>query len=132
MKNSEFQFSDPIIDNIIFSKNTNFKKEKFNGFETQFKTSINKMEEENRAIVNLNIVIGENNENYPFTLELTISANFKWEDTQESLDKLLKTNAPAMLLSYARPIVNIITNQAGYKPFNIPFINFNESKECDK
>ena len=59
-------------------------------------------------------------------INLIVSAHFKLEEKIEGtdFDSLLQINAPTFLLSYARPIVSLITVQAGMKPLNLPFLNF--------
>lgn len=61
---------------------------------------------------------------------MIVGAHFKLEKEIEAtdFDNLLQINAPAMLLSYARPIVSLITVQAGMKPLNFPFLNFTKSE----
>lgn len=81
------------------------------------------IKENKEAVVNLKLKIGENNEKYPFHIELEIYATFKCED-EGLFDKLVKNNAPALLLSYARPIISLVTAQSGYPAFNLPFMSF--------
>ena len=53
-------------------------------------------------------------------------ANFRWMEgfEKEQIDLLVSQNAPALLLSYARPIISMTTNASHYPAYNIPFINF--------
>ena len=53
---------------------------------------------------------------------------FTWplEMAQEQVEALLTKNAPAMLLSYIRPIVAQLTGASPLQAFHIPFVNMNE------
>ena len=53
-------------------------------------------------------------------------AKFKWDSNlqEKNVEIFLNQNAPALLLSYARPIVSMVTNASHYPAYNIPFINF--------
>lgn len=55
-----------------------------------------------------------------------MGANFMWEEAigEERAKQLLNINAPAVLLSYIRPMVSSMTNSSKYPALNIPFIDF--------
>lgn len=132
MKESFFQFSNPELINIEFCGNEEFNKELFKGFSIDNHVAISILDEDanNKAQVSLNIIIGKKSEDYPFYLSVTMSAEFICEKTEsDNFYKLLETNAPALLLSYARPIVSMITSQSGFPTLNIPFMNFKNSGE---
>lgn len=128
MKESKFQFSDPKLRSLHFNVNDNFTQEEYNGF--TFTNNVSKaiVKENIEAIVSLELKIGEANECYPFSIELEIYAKFKCDD-EAMFNQLIDTNAPAMLLSYARPIISLITSQSGYPAFNLPFMNFTKDEE---
>lgn len=128
MKESAFQFSDPKLRSLQFTVNENFSKESYNGF--VFSNNVSKaiLEENKEAIVNLELKVGEKNERYPFYIQLEIYAKFKCDD-ETMFNKLIDTNAPAMLLSYARPIISLVTVQSGYPAFNLPFMNFTNDED---
>ena len=129
MKESFFQFSNPELVNIEFCGNENFNEELFEGFSIDNNITISVLDEDigNEALVSLNIIIGEKTENYPFYLSITMSAEFNCDiNKSDKFYQLLETNAPALLLSYARPIVSIITSQAGFPALNLPFMNFKD------
>lgn len=48
------------------------------------------------------------------------------EQYVEISEAMLKCNAPALLLSYMRPIVANITNVSKFPVYNLPFVNFQE------
>lgn len=125
MKTSIFKFSDPKLIEISFDINETFNKDNFEGF--NIKNSVDKEINDNstEGIVSLKLTIGERNSSYPFYIEICNRAIFKCDDSN-MFDKLIDTNAPALLLSYLRPIVSLLTSQAGFPSFNLPFINFTE------
>lgn len=135
MKESDFQFAQPFLTKIDFLDNVNFNYENedvevFNSF--IINTSIS--ENENSARVELILKVDYNqNKEFPFSLEAGMASYFRWEDNmrKESVDQFLKTNAPALLLSYLRPIVANITNSSRFPVYNIPFLNFQDSDNND-
>lgn len=129
MKKSGFQFTDPHIVNLDFKVNEGFQEEVFEGFEIGSEVSHAIIEENKEAFVRLCVSIGKENVSTPFVCTVEMVAKFKTEEvcSPEFFQKLLSANAPALLMSYARPIISIVTAQAGFPSFNIPFINFMES-----
>lgn len=125
MKESFFQFSDPQLTYIEFSINPNFNEEIFDGFALESHVTNSVLDENRETLVSLELLIGDTEESQPFNIKIVMSAHFIC-NKDGYLEKLSKTNAPALLLSYARPIVSLITSQAGYPSFNLPFINFTE------
>lgn len=129
MKLSEFQFSNPILKHIEFSKNDHYEEENFDSLSIGSKTEIEKSNEKNSANVSLYLKLGAQDSTSPFDLKIIMSADFQWsDDINNNIDVLLSTNAPAVLLSYIRPIIALITSQAGLQTINIPFVNFTENK----
>ena len=131
MKESFFQFSNPELVNIEFCGNENFNEELFEGFSIDNNVAISVLDEDvcNEAQVSLNIIVGEKSESFPFYLSITMSAEFVCDKKEsDKFYKLLETNAPALLLSYARPIVSMITSQSGFPTLNLPFMNFKDKQ----
>lgn len=123
MKESNFQFSDPRLIFLKFDINEDFEKDTYEGFSLNNDVTKLIISEGKEALVILTLLIGDQSNKSPFFIELKMGAKFKCGDSC-TFDKLIDTNAPAMLLSYARPIVSLITSQSGFSAFNIPFINF--------
>lgn len=131
---SKFKFTNPKLVRLNFqinndyTENEDFKSE----IDISISHDINKTSE-NESIVELNIEIGELSNQFPFFINLVIGAKFKLDAVIEGtdFDKLLEVNAPALLLSYARPIISSVTNQAGMEPLNLPFINFIDQLQKD-
>ncbi|MCI8629248.1 MAG: hypothetical protein HFE57_07060 [Firmicutes bacterium] len=131
MQESNFQFKNPILKKINYHLNEDFDRDKFDKIDLKFQTNVIGKKSEKQAIVKLRGEFGESNENFPFYIEIELEAPFKWtEDIPEDVAKnLLKRNAPALLLSYMRPIVAFITSQSGIVPYNIPYIDFTKENE---
>lgn len=131
MKKSNLKFTNPIITKLEYQinpQNGENDKESIN-ISNAFKASIKKIEDKNEAIVELNIVIGEKDDNSsPFYVDMIMGAVFKWDNTydEKTIQDLLSINAPALLLGYARPIVATITNMSPFPSYNLPFYNFTE------
>lgn len=130
---SIFQFSNPALLRLDFKINNNFCSN--DGEEIKLKlaveTRINREENAEEALVVLCVTIGEKTEKVPFYVYAEESANFKWRREaydEEAVDRLLKQNAPALLLSYLRPIIANITVASPYSAYDIPFMNFRESQ----
>ena len=125
MKESFFQFRDPQLVNLEFVINEGFNEELFTGFSIESEIHNGIIEKDKEALVTLRLKIGDKSDKYPFYILVTMSGDFMC-DKKEFFEKLLQTNAPALLLSYARPIISLITAQAGFPSFNLPFMNFTE------
>ena len=130
MKNSSFQFISPVLSHLDFTLNKDFNRDEKSHFKNDFQIGYNKNNNACEAIVELNITIGvaAESQNQPFTVKLIIGSVFRWNDdfTEEKVENLLTINAPALLVSYARPIVASISNSSGCGSYNIPFIDFTD------
>lgn len=84
-------------------------------------------EDKNEARVTLTLILGERSTQAPFYIKAVETAMFKWNEELDAnvLDKLLRQNAPSLLLSYVRPIITQITAASPVDAYNIPYINFN-------
>ena len=124
MKTSNFQFVNPYLSELNFIAKKNFNPE---GNEIEVKSSFNvnvsKSNTEHKATVELAATIGD--DKAPFVIYAKIASNFVWGDlNDETVDNFLKINAPAVLLSYLRPIIASVTNSSQFPVYNLPFINF--------
>lgn len=129
---SIFQFKNPILTKLDFGLNSGFdKKQKTAQMKTNIAVNINKSKEKNEAIVALNIKIGSKDDTVPFYIEATEESIFKWEEGLElkDVDSLLNVNAPALLLSYIRPLIAQTTSASPYSAYNIPFMNFTDTNK---
>lgn len=127
MVKSEFKFTNPKLIDLSFQINKDYINEQGQDLTAELSIAPNIFKiNQSEADVELNIKVGELSNSCPFFINLTVCARFKIdsEDKELDFDRFLKVNAPALLVSYARPIIAFITNQAGMFPFNLPFINF--------
>lgn len=128
MSTSKFQFISPYLVELSFVVNPEFNVED-DEFEMKnsFFVNVKKMQNTNRAKVELTLEINMENEDAPFQLKIKVASDFIWEELDgEKVDSLLNMNAPALLLGYMRPIVANITNSSSFPVYNIPFINFKD------
>lgn len=80
---------------------------------------------ENKVVLTLEI----STENKEAIVSASIQGDFKIEGVDNSRAKILfQQNAPALLLSYLRPILSVLL-QKSYFPFDIPFLDFTEPIE---
>jgi len=132
MKQSIFQMKGtPKILKIDFEVNNSFDFKKIKSLKIDLDlshiTKINK--EGNSALVEVDIVIFPKEKKSPFTCKTKAVAQFVWGEgtPQEMVEKLLKTNAPALILSFVRPIISQITTYSGQPPFIIPLLDLSNS-----
>lgn len=133
MRQSKFQFVNPYLEELCFSENANYNIEKEVALQNSFNVRIDRFENDDSAKVTLSLEIKNDNDDKPFSLSLRISSIFNWEGLEEEeVKKMLNYNAPALLLSYMRPIVSSITNFSRFPAYNLPFFNFldNKNSEC--
>ena len=132
MENSAFQFTNPVLKEFEFIPNPGFdiSRNKEVNMQNNISFQVTKMNDSNEAEVCLTVEIGEKSELIPFWIKASEFARFKWEDGIDSriVDSLLNENAPALLLSFLRPIISQITAFSPFGIYNIPFINFTKSE----
>ncbi len=133
-KESKFKFERPYLLALDFKVNMDLSPDvdmetnvKFN-----LEQSVSKNDREANVVfhIDINQMYSEFKENQCFKMFLTLGCIFKWDSDlkEEIIENLLDINAPALLLSYARPIIANITQQSGLPPYNIPFINFTDEE----
>lgn len=136
---NDIRFKHPTLNNISFITNKNFEPENFKGFNNLSvnleirvpEPEINDDKEE--YLVTLDVKIGEQNNYYPFEINISYMAVFEW-DGQSDIEKddFLNINAPAILYSYCRPVISNITGLSEFPPLDLPFYNFTNKKTLDK
>lgn len=75
------------------------------------------------------MTIGKEDASVPFYIYAEEGAAFRWNAEkidEQHREKLLKQNAPALLLSYLRPTISVITAASPFNAYDIPFMNFTE------
>lgn len=92
------------------------------------KTEISRNTQSPEAYVFLTVTSPKEN-NLPFYFEVTMGVNVFWdkECDEAFIDAILKSNVPALILSYVRPIISILTSNSGYPTYNIPFLDFRKN-----
>lgn len=130
LKESGFQFLNPRIKYTEFIVNDDFDSSLYKGIDVSCKKEEKRLES-NSAQVDLIVTIGSKAKEAPFFINIRISSLFEWEYgmSENNVEKLLNQNALAMLISYLRPYVANITSSAGFNPYHIPFINFQDAQE---
>jgi len=99
------------------------------------KPKIIKIKNEKRAIVSLELRLFKRRaKDCPIWAVIKNQAVFEWENSDAQIDSLLKTAAPAHLLSYIRPLISQLTTMSDLPALVIPLMNFSEEnpKKMDK
>lgn len=125
-KISGFQFENPILTKLNYSINPEGSK-KIENIQTNIKVDNSSMQQ-NQAIVALYLKMGNNNT--AFSVEIEMQSKFKWDDSfnRNQIENLLHQNAPALLLSYMRPLVSETTGY-GFNSVMLPFIDFSSNNK---
>ena len=125
---SSFQFTNPVLLKLDFQVNEDFSSSDELSLPIQFQVQKTQNDPaENTATVKLFVTVGEKNSQMPYYIDAIMCANFKWEPEKydpKNLENLLQKNAPALLLSYIRPIIANITNVSPYTVTNLAFFDF--------
>lgn len=129
MRNSGFQMKEQRLVSMNYDINPGYApagKEiqlKFNG-----RTNVTPIgPNEAHVLLDLSIFQDEPLEKVPFRLSCVHEGLFTWNDEfpKEIINKMLRTNAPALLLSYDRTIISLLTAYSGLPTLVLPLINFN-------
>lgn len=132
MKKSVFQMKGlPIITSLEFNLLKDFDLYEKDSLELKMKLGTKIFsKEKNKANVELEVELFPDKKEAPFYAKILSASSFVWEETlsEEKVDELLKTNAPAIILSYMRPIISNITTYAGQAPLVIPLIDLTNEK----
>lgn len=130
MKPSKFQFVNPYLAEVHFTVNADFPSDIENSeieMQNKFNVQVKRNPEKNMANVSLELEINAENIKAPFGLQIRVASDFMWNDLDDTVvTTMLNQNAPALLLSYMRPIVANITNSSKFPAYNLPFVNFRE------
>lgn len=136
MKESALQLiGKPKINSFTYETNKNYKV-----IDTKLKVNIKqdiliskgKENESQRAVVilRLGIFTAMDFKTVPFKMELEVEGYFKWDDDlakkEKVLKKMLEENAPAILYTFVRPFITLITFEANIPPLVIPLLNFKQ------
>jgi len=134
MKESRFFLHSQKLLQINYEVNPSFSMSNLTlPFQIGTEISVNKDEMNRKAQVILKLKIFNNGDisQVPFKLETSNEGYFGWdEELDNKVDFLLKENAPAILLSYVRPLITQFTAFSNYPPLIIPLIDFTDNKEA--
>lgn len=127
MNISRFQFKDPKLLDLKFHVNHDLKQAEELELKVAFslQVTVQKATDEPRALVAL-LIKAEPDQNPVFVIECTMQSEFEWDDRlpEDQVDNLLNKNAPALLLSYMRPIIHSVSNSSPYPSIAVPFMDF--------
>lgn len=126
---SKFQFNTPTLLGFQYFINKEFENngEQSVAIELKTKIQVNRNPDDREAFVVLTVDIGEQSVKAPFYIMAEEGATFRWDtdlSDEKQIQNLLNQNAPALLLSYLRPIVAGVTSASYFGTYHIPFINF--------
>lgn len=130
MIESKFRFKNPELSNLEFLINDEFNEDKFEGIDISGDTKIARSKNSRTALVSFHLCLGAKNDSSPFSVDITMQSHFEWDESMDEnlIDKLLKGNAPTLLLSYMRPIVSVITTNSKFHKFNIPYLDLQNNE----
>jgi preprotein translocase subunit SecB len=130
MEQSKFSFRNPWLTKLEYIVNESFlpQNDGTSDIPCSIRHQLDIVDDESIANIEITLEVGDNSDKYPFYVLISFESDFKWDTdsfSEDTLKELLNKNAPALLLSYARPIVAMITNSSKYPVFNLPFVDFN-------
>ena len=127
--NDSFSYESPTLKWLEFRPNDDFElqsEQKEVNMKLKFDVQIHKDKNLPEASVDLTCELGGKEAAYPYYLRITETSRFRWvEDMdKEKVKQLLELNAPALLLSFLRPMVLQITVASHFTACQIPFVDF--------
>ena len=128
LKESSFYLiGKPKITKILFEINKNFvfcdevPLIVSNNVQIMKNTDAQKME--SIVVLAFGVFASETLSDVPFKIDMEIEGHFSWDEKlsqSTQLEDMLRQNAPAILYSYIRPIITLITVEANMPPLVIP------------
>lgn len=122
---SKFQFKRPRLIELNYSENDIQSEGKNNeNLELKLVVDIDRIDSANEARVTLHLTCGGNNTFV--SISAKEASEFRWDESldENEVKALLNKNAPALLLSYLRPIISQITSSSRHGMIDIPFMDF--------
>lgn len=132
MKESQFKFSKPIVEDLKYTLRTDWDINKpHNKTAFNIGVDVGKEDNDNTAIVRLILKI--DSEDFPYNIDMIAGTKVTWdgEVSKKMLDSILNNNIPATLLSYVRPLISVITSYSPYRQLDIPLLDFRSNHEND-
>lgn len=127
LKQSNFQFTNPVLTELYFKENEEFNEENFEGIDTEFTTRVDKNGDEAKV----SLTLQAESEEYPFSLRVKMTSQFRWDEgtmTEDMIEEMLRINAPSLLISYIRTIVATVTSGSKFPTWHIPFIDMRKNE----
>ena len=131
MSVSPFQFTEPLMIESSFCIKRDSREDDIVQVHLQ-RREIRNPESPYCAIVELKVQLNKQGEleceDACFVAEVKLQSKFVWspELADGQVKALLETNATALLVSYARPILAQMTSVSPLPTYHLPFINVNE------
>ena len=128
MSFSNFQFSKPLLTKSRFEMN-GVSGEQNKEISINLKRNILKLDGQNKALVELTVEMNQKEgaviEGTFFFGEFTMQSLFTWDSSlpDSQVDSFLNYNAPALLISYIRPHVSLVSSMSPAGQCDIPYIN---------
>lgn len=122
---SQLRFIDYIVEKVEFYNNFNDNEDVDLDFDISSEIELSG-DEDNIFLTRLNIEIFRDakKNGYPFSMNLTISGIFEFENIDEEMKKsFMEVNSVAILFPYARAIVSSYTANSNVTPLILPAIN---------
>lgn len=130
MKKSPFQFTEPKLIKLDFSLNEDFDIKDVKRIVVNVVPQVEVVKQsDNEYYVSLLVTLGTQDASSPFFVQAQEGARFRLDSgVSMDVEQLLHFNAPALLLSYLRPTIAMVTAASPYSAYNIPFMNFTDSE----
>lgn len=132
MEFSQFKFTAPRLLSLRYSENESFAPNLDNPsieMPISIIPNVKNSTTETNATVELTVEVGDDSNQTPFFIVLTMGAQFRWQEgafEPDGLNNLLSKNAVSLLLSYARPIIAVVTSQSRFPTYDLPFLNLTQ------
>jgi len=127
MKKSKFQIINQRLLSVEYQINDAYQKEEIE-LKIRSNVQIKRDDEKSIAEVILTIFVfpDEDISNVPFTMIISNKGIFEWSADYDNvtIEKLLKSNAPAILMSYMRSVVSQLTSFSSFPPLILPLFDF--------
>lgn len=116
---------------VEYGYNETFKPDPKGKIPVEFSLNpkIKRLKNEKKAVVSLEFKLFEKNtKKFPIWAKIKNQAEFEWDTDDEMAENLLKTAAPAHLLSYIRPLVSQLTTMSDLPALIIPLMRFSKEE----
>lgn len=132
MKESKFQLEHQRLIDVEYKLNDKFSKKGALPLSVGMESTLSRISP-NKALLNIKFFIFKDEplESVPIKAVLTIEGLFTWASSfkEEEVVGLLEVNAPAVLMSYIRPIITQLTVFSGLPALILPLLDFTKSSK---